>query len=472
MLALDAKHYGTPEWNPLGELIRPGDRVVLKPNLVSHRNLGECAYGISDTTCLITHGSVIRAVADYAGKALQGSGSVLIADCPLQGTDWDAVVEIAGLNSVTAQLRRTFPGVDFAVRDFRLGHAVIRDGSVIRRTTAPNKSACTEIDLGGASRLEEISKGCSFGIAQYGRTRMERAHGVGRHRYLIPNDILNADVFLNLPKVKTHMKAGYTCALKNLVGINAHKDYLPHFRHGGPHTNGDEYPDGSMLWDIMWSLFHSDWDRERGAAKGICRNAARLCSRILRLAGYPKWAGELGGGSWAGNDTLWRTVLDINAALFYFDPASGQLGHEPRRDLRYMTIADGLIGGEREGPLAPTPAPSGFMAAAMNPVALDAVIGSLMGFDVIQLRQIVGAFDRNPLPLANFALDDIRVLGLGGVRDLSDIDQLDGFHQFVPSHGFIGRIERKSNGCTLHDSECATDVWKYFSRQSKAQIRT
>ncbi|GEM_PF-5703185 len=30
--------------------------------------------------------------------------------------------------------------------------------------------------------------------------------------------------------MNSHMKAEITCALKNFVGINGHKDYLPHFR--------------------------------------------------------------------------------------------------------------------------------------------------------------------------------------------------------------------------------------------------
>src|ERR1044071_4447444 len=31
---LDKEHYGTPEWNPLKGLIRAGEIVLLKPNLV------------------------------------------------------------------------------------------------------------------------------------------------------------------------------------------------------------------------------------------------------------------------------------------------------------------------------------------------------------------------------------------------------------------------------------------------------
>ena len=58
---------------------------------------------------------------------------------------------------------------------------------------------------------------------------------------------LEADVIINLPKLKTHQKAGITCALKNLIGINGNKEYLPHHRIGGFELGGDCYPGSSDL---------------------------------------------------------------------------------------------------------------------------------------------------------------------------------------------------------------------------------
>src|SRR3974390_1495859 len=37
-LGYDAGHYGSASWNPLGEIIRPGMTVVLKPNFVLSRH--------------------------------------------------------------------------------------------------------------------------------------------------------------------------------------------------------------------------------------------------------------------------------------------------------------------------------------------------------------------------------------------------------------------------------------------------
>lgn len=36
LLGLDKENYGTKLWNPLGEYVNPGDRVLIKPNLVMH----------------------------------------------------------------------------------------------------------------------------------------------------------------------------------------------------------------------------------------------------------------------------------------------------------------------------------------------------------------------------------------------------------------------------------------------------
>src|SRR5689334_891079 len=102
-LGLDHEHFGSESWNPLREMIHPGSTVVLKPNLVADRNAG-----IDDRAgfeCLVTHGSVIRVVLDYISKALVGEGTIVIADCPLQGTDWDALTHRLSLPLILADCR-------------------------------------------------------------------------------------------------------------------------------------------------------------------------------------------------------------------------------------------------------------------------------------------------------------------------------------------------------------------------------
>ena len=85
------------------------------------------------------------------------------------------------------------------------------------------------------SLLEPIAsdRRVDFRVTMYNPDLMRQTHGRGRHQYLIAREVIEADVVINVPKLKTHRKAGITGALKNLVGINGNKDYLPHHRLGG-----------------------------------------------------------------------------------------------------------------------------------------------------------------------------------------------------------------------------------------------
>ena len=62
-LQMDLENYGTRSWNPLGELIHPGDTVLLKPNIVCDRH----GWGW-DIQSVITHGSVVRAILNNVSK--------------------------------------------------------------------------------------------------------------------------------------------------------------------------------------------------------------------------------------------------------------------------------------------------------------------------------------------------------------------------------------------------------------------
>lgn len=441
---LDAGRCGTADWNPFGALIRPGDTVLIKPNLVSHRNMGAKFFGITDTDSLVTHGSVIRAVFDYAARALDGAGTIIIGDCPVQGSDWHAIVSLTGLDALAAHAARRFPGVRLAIRDFRLGTAVMTgERMAARRVDESRRGEYEEVDLGRDSALVPLMSGSySFGVAQYPRHRMRRAHSPDQNLYLLPKAFLDADVVINVPKLKSHMKAGVTCALKNFVGLNGHKDYLPHFRFGSPRHGGDEYPDGNWLADLMWSLMHADWERDGGPAKAAFYYGAGVCNRVLRYAcGYPKGYTSLGGGSWFGNDTVWRMILDINRAFLHYDASARRVRRDDARPRRYFAVIDGLVGGHRESPLAPTPYPAGLVLCGANPVAVDTVATAYMGFDWRRVKQIARAYESHTLPLATFGADDVRIFGDERVACVEDIYRTGAHHAFEPSLGYRGHIE-------------------------------
>lgn len=446
-LGLDREHAGTPEWNPLGDIINRGDRVIIKPNLVSHENLGAKRSGSSDTDCLVTHGSIIRAVADYAARALSGSGTIVIGDCPIQDTDWSALVAVVGLDSIVKALRERFPGVECCITDYRHGRAIIKNGVMLARVIDDqNSPVADEVELGHDSLLAPIThEGTEFGVSRYPRYRMRRAHGRDTHRYLIGRDFLEADVMINLPKMKSHMKAGITCALKNFVGINAHKDYLPHFRYGSPKSGGDEYPDGNWFWRLMWWFRHLDWDRDKGPAKFAFFAVGAFMKTLLPyFGGRSRKDVAMGGGGWYGNDTLWRTVLDVNRAFFHYDRNTKTIVDDRQSRRRYLAILDGLVGGHKESPLMPTPIESGVVLAATNPLAMDTVAAVLMGLDVDRLSQIHEGYRLTSLPLALFNRADIRVSEPSGEEyPLSTLASSWEGPCFEPSRGFRGHVERR-----------------------------
>ncbi len=264
-MGLDAPNYGSALWNPLRQLVKPSGKAVLKPNLVRHNN-GHRSEGSRWTDCLLTHGSVIRAVFDYVAKAMEGAGCILIADAPVQGCEWDEVIRITGLDDIVDYARSAWPNVDVELVDLRLRRSIVKKGQHIGSVMEEDSEHLyEEVDLGNDSLLVPIMKGgYEFGVSLYPRHRMKAAHTPSVNKYLFPKALLAADLIVNLPKMKTHKKAGMTGALKNLVGINGHKDYLPHFRFGGPSHGGDEYPDNGCLWKCRGPVPIAD-----GISKGV-----------------------------------------------------------------------------------------------------------------------------------------------------------------------------------------------------------
>jgi hypothetical protein len=296
-----------------------------------------------------------------------------------------------------------------------------------------------EIDLADRSLLMPIIHHADrFAVSDHDVVRMRRVHNATVNKYLIPKDILNADCVINLPKMKSHVKAGVTLSLKNLVGVIGHKDYLPHFRLGSPRIGSDEYPHRHAFEPLYWSLHHRLWRMERGLFKRLLYHA----SRGFHLF-YPweeRWEGS---GGWYGNDTLWRTILDINRAFFYGEPATGRPTRATKR--RYLTVVDGFIGGDHEGPLAPRPVPAGMLLAGINPAAVDYVATWMMGYDPEKVPAVGNAFSCEDLPLADFGPADVLIGAERGTTSLTAFMQQATPIRFVPSSGWRGKVEQAAS---------------------------
>jgi uncharacterized protein (DUF362 family) len=433
-LGLDVEHLGTQDWNPLGSIIEPGDFVVLKPNLIRE------SHGIfaDQWEQVVTHGSVVRAVLDYVFIALQGRGRVLVADGPQTDSDFDAISSRLGLDRVVQFYAEH--GLDVRLVDLRRDRWFQKGDVIYRRIPLPgDPSGYTTIDLGETSEFASYRLNGRFYGADYDMAETSSFHSNGHNSYILCRSVIDADVIINLPKMKTHKKTGVTLSLKNIVGINGYRNCLPHHTVGTPDQGGDEFPTTDAAHKVQSQAL--TWFREVLVARGGTGEAwARAVKRVGRLA-FGGTDVAVRSGNWYGNDTAWRMVLDLNKALFHFEGD----GEPRRKPLRYLAIVDGIVAGEGNGPTSPDVVKAGILVAGFNPVAVDTVCATLMGFDFRKLPMLARAWEKFPHPLVSFDAQDVvsRSNRAEWDCDLQNLEQC--LHLgFQPHLGWKGHIERSA----------------------------
>lgn len=432
LLGLDKSNFGTAQWNPLGCVVRPGDRVVLKPNLIWHSHRDDPGQFEQ----VITHGSVVRAVLDYVLISLEGRGEIWIADGPQLDANWDLILSRTGLAEVSRWCSEK-SGVPIRFLDLRDLWEDVR-GEVLYGTKAlpGDPQGSIEINLAERSRfIGHAGAGRYYG-ATYDQAETNFHHSNNRHDYRISRTVASADVFINLPKMKTHKKTGVTVCLKNLVGVNTGRNLLPHHTDGDPSTGGDQFPVPSV--------------KNLSERKGV-RTLERLTMlnprlfapvyRLAKLVARPLWGKTkhtIRSGNWHGNDTCWRMVHDINRCLLYsngkqFPTASTK---------RFFAVVDGIVAGDGDGPAAPNRREAGVLVGGFNPVALDCVAARLMGFDPMKLPVLRECFDASDLPLAPFIYQDITIASdvVGWQGRIDEVRPEATFH-FEPHFGWRGHME-------------------------------
>jgi uncharacterized protein (DUF362 family) len=381
-------------------------RVLVKPNFVLHENEG--AWGMEP---MVTHPSLIRAVVEAALQS--GAAEVLVGDAPVQRCDFKELLRVTGLDDWAAQLSAENPRFK-GISDFRRTVCTVRDGVRLADENRLPIEQFVLFDFASDSLLEPVSNEHNrFRVTCYDPRLMAKTHAPGRHQYLVAKEVMQADVIINLPKLKTHKKAGITCALKNLIGINGNKEYLPHHRVGGAKAEGDCYPGAPITKRALEYTLDKQNMAASAAGNKLWSQVASNLQRVLRLTGD-----ELGvEGSWSGNDTIWRTCLDLNRILLY-GRADGQLADSPQRVV--LHIADAVIAGQGDGPLAPQPLPLGVIFAGRNAAAMDYVGAQLLGYDPQRVPVVRHAFDKFNLPIASFTADEVRLVGESDRQPLLD----------------------------------------------------
>lgn len=426
-LNLDREHFGKSSWNPLGDVISPGNNVFVKPNFVSHQN----EAGSIDA--VVTNGSVIRAVLDYVHIALKGKGSITIGDAPYINTDFDRVKAITGMDRI-ASYYAAHSDIKLNVIDLRKEMGQIKHGRIKKVPLQGDPLGYSVIDLKENSEHVGLAQdACKFRVVYYDRTEMLKHHTGDKNEYFIANSVLNADVVINIPKLKTHAKTGISCALKCLVGINGIKDWLPHHRAGPYERGGDEYHYKDFRKDLYCKL--KDYYPASRNALGLLPLRAVGVALFTSKYVHP-FHDDINGGSWYGNDTLPRTICDLNKILFYAD-RSGVMKDTAQRKM--LIIVDGIVAGEKEGPMSNTAKKCGMLVAGYNPVEVDIACSLAMGFDPCKLPTIKHALGIRKYPIYD---GDPRAIEITSDRCRT----LDGVHDafncaLVPPKGWAGHIE-------------------------------
>lgn len=443
LLGLDREHYGTPEWNPLKSLIGQDDMVVIKPNMV--RDFHE--FRKEGTEALITHGSIVRAIVDYVYLAKGGKGEVIIADSPQNDADRDGLWKAFAFDALLDFYRQNAPDFRIRIYDVRKEAVRKRNGVVVHRYARPGDPfGYSLIDLGQLSEFEEVPEriGRLYG-AEYDISDTNAHHQPGTHQYLIANTFLQADVVINVPKLKTHKKSGITVWMKSVIGINGDKNWLPHHTEGLPSEGGDQFAENNLKRKVE--------QRTVALTKRVLKNAGSvgaLVGVMLRRIGSVVFGDTnrdaIRSRNWYGNDTIWRTVYDVMKCWIYADK-NGQLRPEPQR--KFLCIVDGIIGGEGNGPLAPEAKLCGVCIAGVDPVAVDTVSAVLMGFDPEKLKILNRAEHSRGYRLSFVKREDIRCVSNNPAWNGAPEEMTHVFN-FKPHFSWEGYLEslqrREGNG--------------------------
>lgn len=433
-LGLDRESFGTSEWNPLKDFVKEGDYVLLKPNMVMDYNQNPTG----GTECLYTQPSVVAAMIDYVIIALGKTGKIVLGDAPMQECNFEKLVSDSGYDKLVKYYRDK--GYNIEIVDFRGLKSKVEKR--VHKAIVDENVQSIIVDLGKASEFAGQNRKLAkrMRITNYDPRILNSHHDDIKNEYCISKHILDADVIINMPKPKTHRKAGVTISLKNFVGANARKEFLPHHTSGSKAEGGDEYLKYDFLHKISSKLYDKkniyEAEEKYGMAK-VCIYAAgvinRICSHLRK---------DYSEGSWYGNNTISRTVTDLNKLVYYADK-TGNMCDVPQR--KVIIIADMIVSGEKEGPVCPTPRNVGVIAAGTNPVIFDDVITTYMGFDSKKIpticcargiKSIYKLVDENVKPVI-VSNDDLLE------NDLSDKRLL--VEDYEPTNGWKGYIERSRN---------------------------
>ncbi len=418
-------------------------RILVKPNWVLHQQ--DPAFPIE---ALITSTDLLEIIVDACLENYPRAEWITVGDVPLQTCDWKKLVMQAGIGRLIHKYESCKAPI---IRFLDLRREVFRNNNGFQEPAPEavigDPCGYREVALDSRSFLDPISAASErFRVSDYSPTETISSHRTGYHRYLIAGSALECDLFINVPKMKVHQKAGITGALKNPVGINANKAYLVHFQRGIAGRDGDEFsPDNSRLVIAQTRVRDLLQKRSRTLFKSL-RPFWQMTKTLtgIQTQGTRENLSKkfyVASGAWYGNDTIWRMVFDLNRIIRYAPASGGHLATSAQRS--YIAILDGVVAGEGNGPLQPLPVQAGVAIVADDPFLMDLAMAEMMGFDFQRIPCLAKHKEFPDTTWGRFEPQSVSFLFNGD--HATGLQNLPVVHRFLPAPGWKDHIEKEAS---------------------------
>ena len=384
-LKLDLLNVGKSSWNPLGEIINPGDCVLLKPNFVLSKHPKN-----KDLFSIVTHPSVIRAVAEYCAIALKGKGRIILADTPQYNCNFDELSINLSLKSIKQSIESLYE-VPFEINDLRNYWSPKTHHFMYRKKLHGDTRGRYVIDLKELSAFANKKNKNYYG-AVYDRNEIKKLHNEINNTYIVSKQILDTDVLISIPKLKVHKKVGVTLNCKGLVGISTNKNSLVHYTLPYKDDDGDQFPPNVLnvrekilikierfLYDLLLSRNIKLLDKVNHSIYNLHRIFLRPFKFSVR-----KSTRILDAGNWKGNDSAWRMTYDLTQIIHFYK--GGKFSKSKR--IRLFSVIDGIIGGENLGPLEPDSINSNTLISGFDLVNVDFAAAKFMGYQLNEIKYL------------------------------------------------------------------------------------
>ncbi len=419
----------------LFDAAKTAKKIVLKPNWVRDAHLerpGHWDY-------VITHPTVISAVLKKVLELMPPGGRVSIIDGPEFSSSFEKLMSYYPVT----EWKKSAAVKNIEVEIIDLRDEIWEDnGNVVTKRTknAGDFRGSTQVDL--YDELSEFFRHVKSKKGYYGAdsniSETNNAHNGHNNLYRVSKTVIECDLFINLPKLKTHKKSGITCCLKNLVGINTYRNFLPHCSLGLKEEGGDQFFLSGTKQKIEGKLMPLVHQYIR-TSPALSRIFSPVMSLGKKIFGNNKQT--IRGGAWYGNDTIWRMILDINKVLLYSHPDGSLKDNATSNRKAYLAIVDAVLCGEGNGPKIPDPKKLNYIIQGSNATTVDAVCSELMGFDYNKIPIIKNSFKIQNFPVVNCTENDIIACFKEGEYHIANIPD-NKKSLFIASNGWINHIER------------------------------